>query len=59
MMEDLTLRKSIELAVTTEQLGADFYSRMERKFSGHKELKDIFAQLARDEKAHEAQFRTF
>jgi rubrerythrin len=57
-MQDLTLRKSVELAITTEQLGADFYARMERKFSNQKELREIFAQLVKDEKAHEAQFKT-
>ena len=56
-MQDLTLRKSIELAIKTEQLGADFYWRMERKFAEQQELKDIFAQLVKDEKAHEMQFK--
>jgi len=57
-MQDLTLRKSIELAVTVEQMGADFYARMERKFVQQKELREIFAQLVKDEKAHEVQFKT-
>lgn len=57
MIEDLTLRKAIELAITTEQLGADFYSRMERNFHDDKELQDVFCQLAKDEKTHEAQFK--
>ncbi len=56
-MEKLTLRKAVELAVVTEQLGAEFYARMERKFSDDKELKEVFAQLVKDEKVHEAQFR--
>jgi rubrerythrin len=57
MMEDLNLRKAIELAITTEQLGADFYTRMERKFGDQAELKEVFARLVKDEKAHEAQFQ--
>lgn len=58
MSEGLTLRKAIQLAITTEQLGADFYKRMEKKFGGQNNLKEIFAQLAKDEIAHEAQFKT-
>jgi rubrerythrin len=57
MIEGLTVRKAVELAITTEQLGADYYTRMERKFGDMPELKEIFAQLTKDEKAHEAQFR--
>ena len=57
MIEDLTLRKAIELAITTEQLGAEYYSQMQRKFSDQKNLNDIFTQLVKDEKLHEAQFK--
>jgi rubrerythrin len=57
MMADLNLRKSIELAIATEQLGADYYSRMVRKFEKEKGLKEIFEKLVKDEKAHEAQFK--
>jgi rubrerythrin len=58
LSEKFTLREAVELAITTEQLGANFYNGMERKFSDDNELKDIFARLAKDEKAHEAQFKT-
>jgi rubrerythrin len=57
MLEHVTLRRAIELAITTEELGADFYQHLEDKFKENKELKDIFGQLARDEKTHEAQFK--
>ena len=57
MMEDLNLHKSLKLAVKTEQLGAQFYERMARKFSSDKEISDIFSQLSKDEKLHEAQFK--
>ncbi len=57
MMEDLTLRKAIQLAVTLEQMGADFYNRMERKFSADPNIKEIFSRLAKDEQAHEVQFK--
>ena len=57
MIEGLTLRKAIQLAITIEQMGADFYKRMERKFGDQDNLKEIFGQLVKDEIAHEAQFK--
>jgi rubrerythrin len=57
LIENLTLRKAVELAITTEQIGARFYSSMERKFADDEELRSVFAQLAEDEKTHESQFR--
>jgi len=57
MNEGLTLRKAVQLAITTEQMGADFYKRMERKFGDQENLKMIFGQLVKDEIAHEAQFK--
>lgn len=57
MIEDLTLRKAIQLAITTEQLGAEYYSQMQRKFSDQQNLNEIFTQLVKDEKLHEAQFK--
>ena len=57
MAEDFTLRESIQLAVTTEQLGAGYYERMAKRFKGEKDVVDIFSQLAKDEKVHEKQFK--
>lgn len=57
MMQDLTLRKAIQLAVTIEQMGADFYRRMERKFKDNEQLKEIFGRLVQDEQSHETQFK--
>lgn len=57
MLENLTLHKALELAITTEQLGAKYYTRVAVKFGDEPELKAIFEQLARDEQAHEAQFK--
>ncbi len=57
MAEKFTLKESIQLAVTTEQLGRDFYLRMAKKFGDKKDIADVFTQLAEDEKAHEAQFK--
>ena len=57
MAEDFTLRESIQLAVTTEQIGRKFYERLARKFADDKAVADLFARLAEDEKAHEKQFK--
>jgi rubrerythrin len=57
MFTGLTLYKAIELAITIEQLGAEYYARMEKKFKDESELKEIFNQLAKDEILHEAQFK--
>lgn len=56
MMEDLTLHKGLQLAVKTEQMGAEYYEKMAGKFSDNKEIADVFTQLSKDEKVHEAQF---
>ena len=56
-MENLTLRKAIEMAVATEELGAKYYQEIAEKFSGDSEIARIFQQLAEDEVAHETQFR--
>ena len=57
MLEELTLRKALEFAVTTEELGAKFYERMASKFSGDPDVAGIFAQLGRDEQVHRVEFR--
>lgn len=58
MTDKFTLREAVELAITTEQLGAHLYARMEKKFADDSKLSEIFAKLAADEKAHEAQFKS-
>lgn len=59
MNEDqMTLRKAIELAITTEDMGADFYQRLHRKYKDDTEMAEIFERLAKDEKIHKAQFET-
>ena len=56
-MDDLSLRNGIELAVMTEKLGADFYKTLANRFKGNAEMSELFSILAKDEEAHEAQFR--
>jgi rubrerythrin len=57
MLKGMTLRKVIEFAVTTEELGAEFYSRMAKKFADKPDVASVFSQLARDEQVHKVQFR--
>lgn len=56
MAEDMTLKKIIEFAVATEELGANFYSRMSHRFSDKAEVSEIFSRLSRDEEVHRKQF---
>jgi rubrerythrin len=56
-MEDINLRKSIELAIATEKLGAGFYGKLAEKFRDDKEISELFSILAKDEETHEAQFQ--
>jgi len=56
-METLTINKSIELAITTERLGAKFYSQAAEKFAMNKEVNEVFDRLSKDELIHEAQFK--
>ncbi|MBW2524413.1 MAG: hypothetical protein JRI23_09570 [Deltaproteobacteria bacterium] len=55
MDEEFTLRKSIELAITTEEMGSKFYSRLASKFDQHPALNGLFHQLALEEKEHHVQ----
>lgn len=57
MLEELTLRKAVEFAVTTEQLGNRFYEKMAKKFADDAEISEIFTALAKDELIHEKQFQ--
>ena len=57
MLEELTLRKAVEFAVMTEQLGNKFYNKMAKKFADDAEISEIFTLLAKDELIHEKQFQ--
>ncbi len=56
MLEELTLRKAVEFAAKTEELGNIFYTRMSKKFADDSEISDIFGKLANDELVHRKQF---
>ena len=55
-MDNLSLRDGIELAVTAEKLGADFYKTLANRFKENAEMSELFSILAKDEETHEAQF---
>jgi rubrerythrin len=56
-MGNFTVKKVMKFAVVTEEMGAEYYASLAKKFSENKELADIFSRLADDERSHAAQFR--
>ena len=56
MLEELTVRKAVEFAMKTEELGNIFYTRLAKKFSEDTEISEIFSLLAKDELTHRKQF---
>jgi rubrerythrin len=57
-MEDVTLKRAVEFAVATEEVGARAYKHMAEKLKDDEEIHPIFLRLAQDELAHEQYFRT-
>lgn len=56
VLDELTLKRAIEFAVQTEEIGAKVYTKLADKFANDKELNEIFSVLARDEEAHRRRF---
>jgi rubrerythrin len=56
-IQNFTVRDALELAVTTEQLGAKAYGRLATRFASDREMGELFLRLQRDERAHEKQFQ--
>lgn len=54
---EMTLRRALEMAVLTEEIGAQFYRDLAEKFSAEPAVAEVFAKLAHDEISHGAQFR--
>ncbi len=52
MLEQLTLKKAVEFAIKTEELGSKAYEKLAKKFSEERDLADIFRVLAKEEVAH-------
>ena len=57
MLEDITLRKAVEFAVATEEMGERAYKKLAEKFADHRELREVFETLAEDEQGHANQFK--
>jgi len=55
-MEEITLKKCIEFAISTEDTGAKFYDMMAGKFGTNQEISNLFKQLSKDEMVHKQQF---
>ena len=58
-MEGLTLKRCLEFAVATEELGTKVYTNLAKKFSGTKDISDLFSHLAADEQIHARQFSEY
>ncbi len=57
-LENMTLRRALELAITTEELGAQYYRSLAKRFSDKPEIANVFANLDMDEVAHESEFQS-
>ena len=58
MLEEFTVTAAIEFAMATEDMGARVYSKLAKRFSDQEEISAAFSLLAKDEKAHRAQFQS-
>lgn len=56
-LEGTSLRKAVQFAITTEQVGARAYRRLARRLEKDEEIAELFLGLAEDEERHEAEFR--
>jgi rubrerythrin len=54
---ELSLKQVLDLAVTTEEVGARYYADLAQRFANEKEIAEIFQRLGQDELAHAAAFR--
>jgi rubrerythrin len=57
MIENITAAKCLEFAIKTEEMGAELYQRLAKKFSSDRELSELFEGLGRDEVQHGERFR--
>ena len=53
MLEDLTIKKAVEFAITTEQMGSRVYRKLAKRFAGDADLVKLFELLADEEVKHE------
>jgi len=57
MIESVTPARCVEFAIRTEEIGAELYGQLARKFASDGELAELFRDLGRDEAQHAEQFR--
>ncbi len=57
MIKEPTVRKAVDLAIETEEIGIKFYQRVAKKFEDKPEVAETFRRLSDDEKIHAERFR--
>jgi len=57
-MSFYSVKEVLEMAIQTEKLGAEFYSKMAEKFRDNEEFKTLFEVLAEKEREHENVFHS-
>ena len=57
MIDEVTAETCLEFAIKTEEIGAELYQGLARKFASDRELCELFEGLGRDEVHHGEQIR--
>jgi rubrerythrin len=57
MIENVTAAKCLEFAIKAEEVGAELYQALARRFAADAELRGLFEALGRDELQHGELFR--
>lgn len=57
MIKEPTVRKAVDLAIETEEIGIKFYQRVAKKFEDKPAVAETFRRLSDDEKIHAERFR--
>ena len=57
MIKEPTVKKAVELAIQTEEVGVKFYQRIAKKFEDRPEIAETFRRLSEDEKIHVTRFK--
>jgi len=57
MIDQVTPERCIEFAIRTEEIGAQMYRDLAKRFASDRELRELFEGLAQDEMQHGDHFR--
>ncbi|HEY6107028.1 MAG TPA: ferritin family protein, partial [Anaeromyxobacteraceae bacterium] len=57
MIDEVTAETCLEFAIKTEEIGAELYHGLARRFASDSELRELFEGLGRDEVHHGEQIR--